>query len=203
MSSWSRQSIAVKLPIAFAVVLLVLGAAMTLVSYLEMRRTVLGIASIAAGAGGGADGDRARDVGPAARSRHAAADATPDVIAYLRTRDPALADGRSTMPFVKSTSAPRSRLRTWKCGTHPARGCWPTGAPFDETAGASRARLRAGTAIARRNDRPAAARGRLCWSIPSAGASTTTASTLGYVVERRRHCQSIADPADHRRCSPA
>ena len=46
MSFWSRQSIAVKLPIAFAVVLLVLGSAMTIVSYLEIRQTVISIASL-------------------------------------------------------------------------------------------------------------------------------------------------------------
>ena len=44
-SFWSRQSIAVKLPLAFAFVLLVLGSAMAIVSYLEVRNTVLGIAS--------------------------------------------------------------------------------------------------------------------------------------------------------------
>src|SRR5918993_6081756 len=45
MSFWSQRSIAVKLPLAFALVLFVLGSAMAIVSYLEVRQTVIGIAS--------------------------------------------------------------------------------------------------------------------------------------------------------------
>ena len=45
MTFWSRQSIAVKLPLVFALVLFVLGSVMAIVSYLEVRNTVVGIAS--------------------------------------------------------------------------------------------------------------------------------------------------------------
>ena len=87
MMFWSRWSIAVKLPLAFALVLLVLGGTLALVSYLEVRQTVVGIASgrlqqaatLMAGA-----------LAASARQRAAAMQqfvARPELQAYLRSRD--------------------------------------------------------------------------------------------------------------------
>ena len=86
MSFWSRLSIAVKLPLAFALVLLVLGSAMAIVSYLEVRNTVV---SIAADRLQQAAAQMATVLGNSGRQRVTAMQQfmqRPEVREYLRTR---------------------------------------------------------------------------------------------------------------------
>src|SRR5688500_10762980 len=181
MSRWSRQSIAVKLPIAFAVVLLVLGAAMTLVSYLEMRRTVIGIASLRLEQ---AAKQMTTVLGTSGRQRVAAMQQLmrqADVIAYLQTREPALA-GQIEKAIQKylGTAIAIANVEVWDAsGTR----LLAAGAPFDETAGASRAAYR------QELQTREAMLGRLRLEgdvlvYPVGGRVDDNGVTLGYVVER-------------------
>ena len=136
MSIWSRQSIAVKLPIAFAVVLLVLGAAMAAVSYLEMRQTVTGIAASRLEQ---AATQMATALGASGRQRVTAMQQLmrqPEVIAYLRKPEPAQA-----APVEKAirqhlgTAIAIASVELWDAaGTR----LLAVGAPFEAIEGASR-----------------------------------------------------------------
>src|SRR5688572_26209806 len=90
MSFWSRQSIAVKLPLAFAFVLLILGTAMGVVSYLDVRQAVVTLASQRLEQ---AASQMATVLGASGRQRIGAMQQLmqrSDIIEFLRTRDAAL-----------------------------------------------------------------------------------------------------------------
>jgi signal transduction histidine kinase len=188
MSLWSRQSIAVKLPIAFAVVLLVLGAAMTLVSYLEMRRTVIGIASLRLEQ---AAAQMATVLGTSGRQRVAAMQQLmrqPDVVAFMQTREPALA-GQIEKAIQKylGTAIAIANVEVWDAS---GVRLLAAGAPFDETAAASRA------AYLQELQSRDAAIGRLRLEgdvlvYPVGGRVEANGVPLGFIVERRR----IANPS--------
>ncbi len=107
MSFWSRQSIAVKLPLAFAFVLLILGTAMGVVSYLEVRQTVVNIASQRLEQ---AASQMATMLGVSGRQRIAAMQQLmqrADIIEFLRTRDAAHAASieASILKYLGAASA--------------------------------------------------------------------------------------------------
>jgi len=183
MSFWSRQSIAVKLPVAFAAVLLVLGAAMTLVSYLEMRRTVINIASLRLEQ---AATQMATVLGTSGRQRVAAMQQLmrqPEVIAYLRTREAAQAPAiEKAVRQYLGTAITIANVEVWDAsGTR----LLVTGVPFEETQGEPRAayvtELQSGEARI----------GRLrlegdALVYPLGGRINDFGGPLGFVVERRR-----------------
>ncbi|HJU42846.1 MAG TPA: hypothetical protein VJ691_08520, partial [Vicinamibacterales bacterium] len=188
MMFWSRQSIAVKLPIAFVVVLLVLGAAMGIVSYLEMRQTVISIASLRLEQ---AASQMATVLGTSGRQRVTAMQQLmrqPDLVAYLRTRDTVHAASiEKSIRQHLGTATAIANVEVWD--PSGAR-LLAAGAPFGETPAASRAAyvndLQSSTAII----------GRLradgdVLVYPVGGRIDDAGGPLGFVVERRR----IANPS--------
>ena len=188
MSLWSRQSIAVKLPIGFAAVLLVLGAAMGIVSYLEMRRTVISIGSLRLEQ---AASQMATVLGTAGRQRVAAMQQLmrqPEVIAYLQTRDSTQAAHiEKAIQKHLGTAIAIANVEVWDAsGTR----LLAAGAPFDETAGAARA------AYLQELQSRDATIGRLrpegdVLVYPVGGGIEDNGTSRGFVVERRR----IANPS--------
>jgi signal transduction histidine kinase len=182
MSSWSRQSIAVKLPLAFALVLLVLGSAMAIVSYLEVRQTVIGIAS-----------DRLQQaatqisaaLGVSARQRIAAMQQLmqmPEVHEILRTKRPGGADLEGIVKKYLGTAVVMGDVELWDA---TGARLFAMGAPFDPPVGDVLAgylqELHGTTAVI----------GRLRLdgeglAYPVGGRVEAGSATLGYVVERRR-----------------
>jgi signal transduction histidine kinase len=183
MSVWSHQSIAVKLPIGFALVLLVLGAAIGIVSYLEMRRTVISIASLRLEQ---AAAQMATVLGTSSGQRVAAIQQLmrrADVIAYLRTRDARHAgEVEDAIRQHLGTATAIANVEVWDpSGTR----LLAAGAPFDAAAGASHAaylhELQSGDAIV----------GRLRLEgdaviYPVGGRIVDAGTSLGFLVERRR-----------------
>jgi signal transduction histidine kinase len=183
MSFWSRQSIAVKLPLAFALVLLVLGSAVAIVSYLEVRQTVVGIAS-----------DRLQQaatqmsavLGASTRQRVSGMQQLmqrPHVREFLRTRNAqsALAVESAAKAYL-GTAVQIGDVELWD-----AQGLklFAMGAPFDHPSGDALTNylkeIHATTATIGRlrleGDRLA---------YPVGGRLEENGQTLGYVVERRR-----------------
>jgi signal transduction histidine kinase len=183
MTFWSRQSIAVKLPLAFALVLLVLGSAMAIVSYLEVRNTVVGIAS---GRLQQAATQMATVLGASGRQRIAAMQKfmqLPEVREYLRTRNPAI--GAALEPVVKAHLGTAFQIGDVELWDPSGAKVFAMGAPFAPPAGEALTRYLEdlqGTA---------ASIGRLrlegdLLAYPVGGRLDENGQTLGYVVERRR-----------------
>lgn len=182
MSWWSRQSIAVKLPLAFAFVLLILGTATGVASYLEVRQTVVGIAQTRLEQ---AAGQMAAALGTSLRQRTTALQQLmrrPDVIAYLRTRDAAHAETfADAVRAYLGTATAIANVELWDAaGTR----LLTTGAPFPEATGAAlesyKKELRSTGVIV----------GHLrlegdALVYPVGGQIEEDGSVLGYVVERR------------------
>ena len=185
---WSRQSIGVKLPIAFAAVLLVLAAGMGIVSYLEMRQTVISIASLRLEQ---AAGQMATVLGTSGRQRLAAMQQLmlhPDVIGYLRTRDDVRAARLdSAMRQYLGTAAAYASVELWDASGTRLLG---SGAAFNEADAASRpaylGELQSGGArIGRLRVEGDAV------VYPVGGRIDDGGGLIGFVVERRR----IANPS--------
>ena len=185
---WSRLSIAVKLPIAFAAVLLVLGAAMGIVSYLDVRQTVIGIASLRLEQ---AASQMATVLAASGRQRATAVQQLmrqPDVIAYLRTRDTAHAASieKSIRQYLGTATA-IANVELWDSS---GVRLLAAGAAFDETPAVARAaylkELQSSTATI---GRLRAERDALVY--PVGGRIDDAGETAGFVVERRR----ISNPA--------
>ena len=183
MSFWSRQSIAVKLPLLFAFVLLILGAAMAVVSYLEVRQTVVNLASERLQQ---AATQMATVLGTSARQRVAQMGQLrqrADVIHYLKTRNTADADAvAASIRTHLGAAVSIANVELWDAsGTRLLAG----GAPFAEaTEGSHRAYLRE-----LQSGEPVIGRLRLEGEtlFYSVGARIEeNGATLGYVVERRR-----------------
>ena len=194
MSFWSRQSIAVKLPLAFAFVLLILGTAMGVVSYLEVRQTVVDIASQRLEQAASQMATMLGALWPPAHRRHAATDATRRhhrVPAHARRRPCRLDRGvDSQVP-----RAPPPRSRTLNCGIPPAVDC-------SRPAPSSTLRTTRRTPATSRSSPPRRRSGGCVWSAtallyPVGGRVEQNGETLGYVIERRRIVKPCADPADH------
>ena len=183
MSFWSRQSIAVKLPLLFAFVLLILGTAMAVVSYLEVRQTVVSIAS-----------DRLQQAATqmatvlfaSGRQRVTAMGQLmqrPDVVGYLRTRDAAHEETiAAAIRAYLGNSSSIAGVELWDAsGTR----LLATGAPFDEAGDPSHASY-----VQELQSREASVgRFRLDGGTllyPVGGRVEENNTTLGYVVERRR-----------------
>ena len=183
MQFWSRQSIAVKLPLAFALVLLVLGSAMAVVSYLEVRNTVVGIAS-----------DRLRQaatqmatvLGASGRQRVTAMQQfmrRPEVRDHFRT--PGARSASALENAAKAHLGAAVQVAAVELWDPSGSRVFALGAPFDQPAGDALAsyleELRGTTAIMGRlrleGDRVA---------YPVGGRVEENGQTLGYVVERRR-----------------
>jgi len=89
VSFWARQSLAVKIPVLTSVLLLAALAAMSVASYLELRREVM---TLATGRLQQAAGQMANMLGTSGRQRISAMQQLmqrPEMIAFLKTRDPA------------------------------------------------------------------------------------------------------------------
>ena len=183
MRFWSRQSIAVKLPLAFALVLLVLGSAMAIVSYLEVRNTVVGIAA-----------DRLRQaatqmatvLGASVRQRATSMQQLmqrPEVRDYLRTRSAASASALEAA--VKAYLGAAVQISAVELWDPSGSRTFAMGAPFNQAAGDALAsylaELHGTTAVIGRLRRE----GDLL-AYPVGGRIEENGRTLGYVVERRR-----------------
>lgn len=181
-SFWSRQSIAVKLPLAFAIVLFVLGSAMALVSYLEVRQTVLGIAS-----------DRLHQaamqtsalLGNSARQRAAAVQQlmqVPEVREILKTHQSAHPVVESAVKSYLGEAALVGDVEVWDAA---GAKVFAMGAPFDHPAGpilAEYLKELHGTSAA--VGRLRLERDGVAYAV--GGRIEDDGRTLGYVVERRR-----------------
>ncbi|HET9369689.1 MAG TPA: ATP-binding protein [Vicinamibacterales bacterium] len=188
---WSRQSIAVKLPLAFALVLLVLGSAMAIVSYLEVRHTVI---AIAAERLEGAANQMAAVLSASARQRVAAVQQLmqrPEVRAILRERSSASAAAfESPAKAYLGAAALFGNVEVWDAS---GAKVFAMGAPFEHPAGAALAaylkELGGTTAtigtLRREGDNEA---------YPIGGRIVADGQTLGYVVDRRR----ISNPSQTR-----
>src|SRR5688572_22560581 len=129
MSFWSRQSIAVKLPLAFALVLLVLGSAMAIVSYLEVRQTVIAIAAERLES---AANQMASVLGASARQRVAAMQQLmrrPEVRGMLRQRSSASAAAFETQAKAYLGAAAQvGNIEVWDAS---GAKLFAMGAPFE------------------------------------------------------------------------
>src|SRR5687767_7865514 len=194
MTLWSRQSIAVKLPLAFALVLLVLGSAMAIVSYLEVRNTVVGIAS-----------DRLRQaasqmatvLGTSGRQRVTAMQhfmQRPEVRDHLRMRTAASASAMEKAASAHLGAAVQvGAVELWDPS---GSRVFVLGAPFEQPGGDALAsylkELHGTTAVI----------GRLrvegdFLAYPVGGRLEQNGQTVGYVVERRR----ISNPSQTQQTS--
>jgi signal transduction histidine kinase len=191
MVFWSRWSIAVKLPLAFALVLLVLGGTMAMVSYLEVRQAVVGIAS---GRLQQAAALMAGALDASARQRVAALQhftELPAVAAYLRSRDASDAEAiRTAVAGYLGNTIGSANVELWD--PSGAR-LLAVGAPFEA--------LSAAEADSYKNEMrmPAGAIGRLrqyhdALLYPVGRPLVAAGTLLGYVVERRR----ISNPSQSR-----
>ncbi len=183
MSFWSRQSIAVKLPLAFASVLLIFGAAVGLAAYQEVRDSAVAAASSRLQQ---AATQMSTLLGTSARQRVAAVQQLmqrDDVLSFLRTRDRrhAASIDAAFRAYLGAASA-LANVELWDASGRPLLA---TGTTFDEPATASHAEymkeLQAPTAIA----------GRLRLEgqgllYPVGGRIDDNGTTIGYLVERRR-----------------
>ena len=183
MSFWSRQSIAVKLPLAFALVLLVLGSAMAMVSYLEVRQTVT---SIAAERLEGAATQMASVLAASARQRVAAMQQLmqrPEVRGILR--EPGAASRTAFEGPAKAYLGAAAQVGNVEVWDASGASVFAMGAPFDQPAGPALAgyldELRGTNAIIGRLRREG---DRLAY--PVGGRIEENGQTLGYLVERRR-----------------
>ena len=188
MAFWSRLSIAVKLPLAFAFVLLILGTAMGVVSYLDVRQTVVTIASQRLEQ---AASQMASMLGASGRQRMAAIQQLmqrPDLIEFLRTRDAAhSASIDASMLKHLGTATAIANVELWDAS---GRRLLAAGAQFDEADDPSHAgylkELASTTAII--GTLRLVGDGLL---YPVGGRIEQNGETLGYVIERRR----IVNPA--------
>jgi signal transduction histidine kinase len=183
MVFWSRWSIAVKLPLVFGLVLLVLGGTMAMVSYLEVRQAVVGIAS---GRLQHAAALMAGALSASARQRAAAMQqfmALPELTAYVRSRDASDAEAiRTAVAAYLGNTIATANVELWD----------PSGARL-LAVGAPFGALSAAEADSYKNEMrmPAPAIGRLRQHndglVYPVGRPLVAAGTLlGYVVERRR-----------------
>ena len=180
---WSRWSIAVKLPLAFALVLLVLGGAAAMVSYLEVRQTVVGIAS---GRLQQAAAQMSAALGASARQRVAAMHAfmkLPELEAYLRSRDASDAEVvRTAVAGYLGNMIEFANVELWD----PAgMRLLAVGAPFDALSAAE------ADSYKKEMQAPSPAIGRLrqyhdTMLYPVGRRLVVDGTLLGYVVERRR-----------------
>ncbi len=187
MSFWSRQSIAVKLPLAFAFVLLILGTAMGVVSYLEVRQTVVNIASQRLEQ---AASQMATMLGVSGRQRIAAMQQLmqrADIIEFLRTRDAAHAASieASILKYLGAASA-IADVEVWDPS---GRRLLSAGAQFDAADDPSHAGYIKELASAAIIGRLRLVGDGLLY--PVGGRVEQNGETLGYVIERRR----ISNPA--------
>ncbi len=187
MSFWSRQSIAVKLPLAFAFVLLILGTAMGVVSYLEVRQTVVDIASQRLEQ---AASQMATMLGLSGRQRIAAMQQLmqrADIIEFLRTRDTAHAASieASILKYL-GTATTIADVELWDPS---GRRLLSAGVQFDAADDPSHAGY-----VKELASTAAIGRLRLVGDgllYPVGGRVEQNGETLGYVIERRR----ISNPA--------
>ncbi len=188
MSLWSRQSIAVKLPVALAALLLVLGGAMTTVSYLEVRRTVVGLAAARLYQ---AANQMASVLAASTQQRIIAVQQfmqRADVAEFMRTRDPAIAQKLNAAAVTHlGAAAAIASLEVWDAsGSRLLSG----GSTFEELTPATREHFKndLNTTTARIGRlRPDGER----LSYLVGGRIDANGAPIGYVVERRR----LANPA--------
>jgi signal transduction histidine kinase len=187
MSFWSRQSIAVKLPLAFAFVLLILGTAMGVVSYLDVRQAVV---TLAAQRLEQAASQMAAMLGASGRQRIAAMQQLmqrADIIEFLRTRDAAHAASIEASLLKYLGASAIADVEVWDAS---GRRLLSAGTQFDAADDPSHAgylkELASKAAII--GPLRLVGDGLL---YPVGGRVEQNGDTLGYVIERRR----ISNPA--------
>ena len=183
MSWWSRQSIAVKLPLTFALVLLILGTAMGVVSYLEVRQTVVGIAASRLEQ---ASHQMAAALATSARQRLTGMQELMrrrDVIDYLRTRDAANEETiASAARAYLGTATPISSVELWDAaGTR----LLTVGATFAEATGAALETYKKDLQSTNARIGGLRLEGDVLL-YPVGGQIVDDGAALGYVIERRR-----------------
>jgi signal transduction histidine kinase len=179
MSFWARQSIAVKLPVAFALVLLVLGTAMGVVSYLEVRQTVVGIATSRLMQ---AAGRLAAVLGDSAAQRTAAMQRLIELDAVARfLREPEASASDAVTAAARAYLGPAAAFACLEVLDAAGRPVHTTGAAFPPAPAGLLDDLQSPrAAIGRLHDLD----GALVYTV--GGRVAADGQTLGYVVERRR-----------------
>jgi signal transduction histidine kinase len=189
---WSRQSLAVKLPIILTLLLLLAVTAISVASYLELRREVVGLASARlqqaaeqmAAVFGNSARQRALSMQQLMKQR--------EVVEYLRSRDPALVaaihvhartylGAAAALANIELWDPSGQRLLAW-------------GASFDEATDALREDIKNELQAI---DAPEIGRLRHEGAglfYPVGGRVSRDGAVLGYVIERRR----ISNPAQTR-----
>ena len=185
MSLWSRQSIAVKLPVTLVLLLLAAFGAMAIASYFEMRRAVVAIASERLEQ---AARQMAGVLGSSSLQRLALMKTlmnNPDVRTYLRAPGPLRAEAAgATLRTYLGNAAETGNVELWD----PAgRRLLAVGATFAEATGPALELLKAELQAA---DPPVIGKLRpegvdsVVYTI--GGPISEAGSVLGFIVERRR-----------------
>jgi signal transduction histidine kinase len=192
VSLWSRQSLAVKLPIVLTLLLLLAVTTVSVASYLELRREVVGLAS---GRLQQAAEQMAAVFGTAGRQRVTSMQQLmkrPEVLEYLRNRDAALVIAIHTAARAYlGTAANIANVELWDPS---GRRLLAWGAEFDEVSGALLEDLKRELQAV---DAPAIGRLRhesAGLFYPVGGRVAHDGAVIGYVIERRR----ISNPAQTR-----
>ena len=190
MSWWSRQSIAVKLPVTLILLLLAAFGAMAVASYFAMRQEVVALAAERLEQ---AAAQMAGVLGQSTRQRLALMQTlmrNPDVRGYLRAPDPSRADAAAAaMRAYLGNAAEIGNVELWD----PAgRRLLAAGATFNEATGPALDMMKAELQSI---DTPVIGKLRneggetVVYAV--GGRIFDAGSPLGYIVERRR----IANPA--------
>jgi signal transduction histidine kinase len=192
MSFWGRRSLAVKIPLLTSALLLAALAAMSLASYIELRRAVVSTATERLQQ---AADQMAGVFGNSGRQRIAAMKqlmARPELGEYLRTRDATQLPALDTA--ARAYLGPAIQIANVELWDPNGKRIFAAGAEFEEATGPQLDDYK--------NDLPAnddAAIGHLReyadgLRYPVLGRLSQNGQTLGYVIERRR----ITNPAQTR-----
>ena len=192
MLFWSRQSLAVKLPIILTLLLLLAVTAVSVASYLELRREVIALAS---GRMQQAADQMATVFGTSGRQRVVSMQQLmkrPEVLEYLKTRDKALEEPiHAAVRAYLGTAIAIANVELWDPS---GKRVFASGATFDEATGTL---LETFKVELQGVDAPEVGRLRHegdSLFYPVGGRVAQDGAALGYVVERRR----ISNPAQTR-----
>jgi signal transduction histidine kinase len=189
MPLWKRRSLAVKIPVIVSALLLAALAAMSVASYLELRRTVIDLAT---GRLRQAATQMANVFGISARQRIAAMQQLmrrPDIVDYLKTRD--AAREAPIHDAIKSYLGPAIESGNVELWDPQGKRILASGASFAEVTNEMLGKHLAQLTAANTGVIGALQQGTDTLFYPVGGRIDAAGELLGYVVERRR----ISNPA--------
>jgi signal transduction histidine kinase len=179
-----RSSLAIKIPAIVSALLLAALAAMSAASYLELRRTVIDLAT---GRLRQAATQMANVFGISARQRIAAMQQLtrrPDIVAYLKTRD--AAHEASIRDAIKAYLGPAIEAGGVELWDKDGKRIFASGAEFAEMTGEIRAKHLAPLASANTGVIGQLRQEDGTFLYPVSGRVDSGGDFLGYIVERRR-----------------